>query len=774
MKRKTISTKIYIKILSLWMVAMVILTSSANLSIADNHDIILTAEEIAFLNDIGMVRICVDPDWYPFEFIDNKGNYVGIAADLLRLIGERAGVTFELVPTGSWTENIEKVKAGEADLLVFLNETPERSKWLSFTAPYFNDYNAFITHRSHDAIRSLSALDGEIVVLPEGTSIEEFVRTNYPKLDVILVETEPEALERVMNGEADLTIRSLTMAAHVIKTEGLFDLKIAGQMDEHANFFRVGVRKDYEALVPILDKAIETLTHDDVTQIVNKHVSVEVQGRFDYKLFFVFLVAFLAILALGGIWIQFLRRINRKLTDQQTELMAVTDQLRASEALYKSILSASPDAVVISDMSGKIIMTSRIASEIVGFEGDETPVGYSLGDFIAPEYHDQMMMNIDRLMGGEKIGTTTYEGVKKNGARFVLESNSVIIQDEAGVPFQMVSIIRDVTETRRMQLAVLSSEAKYKALAEELELKNRMLNERAIHDKLTGIRNRVYFDQRIIEELDLADRYDNKLSLLFLDLDNFKHVNDTFGHDVGDQVLIKMAETVNRLMRKTDIFARWGGEEFVILMTHTALDGALIAAEKVRQSVEAIEHPEVGHVTISIGVSERQFGERLNTWFKRTDKALYQAKKEGRNRVVASDSSDLKLHFNMEWQTAWDSGHPLIDKEHRMLLEIGNEMIELALNKADSDLLIAKMDDLINHVMDHFVDEERILFEIGYEEVHQHVSEHKTLIAKAKVLNRKVETGDLKPMEAFEFIVSDVIMDHMLQEDVKYFRLMKT
>lgn len=763
----------FFKGISFFMAAVLIFASSVTLSMAGEHSIDLSAEEVAFLDEIGTVRICVDPDWYPFEFIDDKGNYIGIAADLLRLIGERAGVTFELVPTGSWTESIEKVKAGEADVLAFLNETPERSKWLSFTAPYFNDYNAFITHRSHDAIRSLSALDGETVVLPEGTSIEEYVRTSYPNLRLVLVETEAEALERVMNGEADLTIRSLTMAAHVIKTEGLFDLKIAGQMDEHANFFRVGVRKDYEALVPILDKAIETLTLDDVTQIVNKHVSIEVQGRFDYKLFFVFVGAFLAIIALGGIWIQFLRRINRKLTGQQNELMVVTDQLRASEALYKSILSASPDAVVISDMSGKIIMTSKVASEIVGFDGDETPVGYSLGDFVAPEYHEQMMVNIGRLMSGDKIGTTTYEGVKKDGTRFVLESNSVIIQDDFGAPFQMVSIIRDVTETRRMQLAVLSSEAKYKALAEELELKNRILNERAIHDKLTGIRNRVYFDQRIIEELDLADRYENKLSLLFLDLDNFKYVNDTFGHDVGDQVLIKTAETINRLMRKTDIFARWGGEEFVILMTHTSLDGALIAAEKVRQSVEAIEHPEVGHVTISIGVSERQFGERLNAWFKRTDKALYQAKKEGRNRVVAGDSMDLKLHFNMEWQIAWDSGHPLIDKEHRMLLEIGNEMIELALNKADLDLLIAKMDELIDHVMDHFVDEERILFEKGYEEVHHHVGEHKMLIAKAKVLKRKVETGDLKPMEAFEFIVSDVIMDHMLQEDVKYFGLMK-
>lgn len=499
----------------------------------------------------------------------------------------------------------------------------------------------------------------------------------------------------------------------------------------------------------------------------------EIRNGLDSQMFFLFLGIVVMMAIIGIPWIMSLRKLNARLNQKQDALIAMSEQLKESEALYKSILIASPDAVVISDLDGRIVMTSKVASDIVGFNDDETPVGYKLDDFVALEYQKEMNENIDRLLNGEKVGTNTYEGIKKDGSHFILESSSVIITDIDERPKQMVSIIRDVTEARAMQLAMITSEAKYKALAEELELKNQILSERAIHDKLTGIRNRLYFDQRIIEELDLADRYNNKLSLLFFDLDNFKHVNDTFGHDVGDQVLIRLAETVSRLMRKTDIFARWGGEEFVILMTHTDLEGAVIAAEKVRKTVEAILHPDVGIVTISIGVSERLFGERLNAWFKRTDKALYRAKKEGRNRVVTSDTTDMRVHFNFEWQPSWNSGNIKIDQQHKALLEIGNEYIEMNLNKEAHHLMIEKIDELIEHVMEHFVDEEKILFDLNYSDVHHHVSAHKELINKANLLKQKILSGELNVMDAFEFIVSDVIMDHMLQEDVKYFDLFK-
>ncbi|HAS74463.1 MAG TPA: hypothetical protein DCS67_09990, partial [Clostridiales bacterium UBA8960] len=239
------------------------------------------------------------------------------------------------------------------------------------------------------------------------------------------------------------------------------------------------------------------------------------QSGIDYKLFFAFVGLFVVLAALGSSWIVFLRRVNTQLTNKQDELIDLSRQLKSSEALYKSILTASPDAVVISDMDGRILITSRTASEIVGFDEEETPVGYMLGDFVAESYHEQMRANIRRLLEGENNGTTTYEGVKRDGTHFVLESNSVIIHDAEDRPIQMVSIIRDVTESRALQMSVISSEAKYKALAQELELKNQILSDLAIHDKLTGIRNRVYFDQRIVEELDLADRYRNRLSLLF-------------------------------------------------------------------------------------------------------------------------------------------------------------------------------------------------------------------------------------------------------------------
>ena len=115
--------------------------------------------------------------------------------------------------------------------------------------------------------------------------------------------------------------------------------------------------------------------------------------------------------------------------------------------------------------------------------------------------------------------------------------------------------------------------------------------------------------------------------MLFFDLDHFKIVNDTFGHDQGDEVLIKLSEIINKRMRKSDVFARWGGEEFVIMMPHTSLEQAVKAAEIIREAIESYVFDTVGIITISIGVAERERHESKEAWFRRVDKALYRDRK---------------------------------------------------------------------------------------------------------------------------------------------------
>lgn len=157
----------------------------------------------------------------------------------------------------------------------------------------------------------------------------------------------------------------------------------------------------------------------------------------------------------------------------------------------------------------------------------------------------------------------------------------------------------------------------------------------AIRDDLTGLHNRRYFNERLVDEVDRAKRYGNEMCLLMADIDFFKQINDTYGHPVGDEVLRKIGEILRGKLRKTDIVARYGGEEFAIILLNTNKTKAVEIAEELRSAIAQAAMPmDQGKVTMSFGVSA--FGEGTHTFeglISAADKALYQAKTLGRDRV---------------------------------------------------------------------------------------------------------------------------------------------
>jgi len=176
---------------------------------------------------------------------------------------------------------------------------------------------------------------------------------------------------------------------------------------------------------------------------------------------------------------------------------------------------------------------------------------------------------------------------------------------------------------------------------------NRMLETLSVTDTLTGLYNRVKTDSAIQEQIDRFDRYATPFSVLLLDIDRFKQINDTYGHQVGDAVLVLLAELLGREIRKTDIAGRWGGEEFMVVLPETWLSGALGTAEKIRQSVEADQYDRSYQVTVSIGVAQMLPSDNFTTLIKRADDALYRAKKSGRNRVRHFDAEREEAAFTI-------------------------------------------------------------------------------------------------------------------------------
>ncbi len=153
-------------------------------------------------------------------------------------------------------------------------------------------------------------------------------------------------------------------------------------------------------------------------------------------------------------------------------------------------------------------------------------------------------------------------------------------------------------------------------------------------DSLTGIFNRAKFNEELKKWTDYCNRYENDISLVFFDIDNFKRVNDNYGHMVGDKVIQDIVLSIQSKIRSMDIFARWGGEEFVILLPNTDNDQAAEMAERMRIAIEKITCIESENITCSFGIATLRKNENAESFIKRGDKLLYEAKRRGKNTVV--------------------------------------------------------------------------------------------------------------------------------------------
>jgi diguanylate cyclase (GGDEF)-like protein len=163
--------------------------------------------------------------------------------------------------------------------------------------------------------------------------------------------------------------------------------------------------------------------------------------------------------------------------------------------------------------------------------------------------------------------------------------------------------------------------------------KNIELNALAITDKLTGLYNRVKLDKVLDLEINKMVKLQAEISIIFIDIDRFKPINDTYGHQIGDKVLQSFSQVLKNNIRKTDIVGRWGGEEFLIICHEANIEGSLHLAENLRKIIENTSFEYIKELTASFGVASFEDGDSIDSLVERADKALYKAKHNGRNKV---------------------------------------------------------------------------------------------------------------------------------------------
>jgi len=201
---------------------------------------------------------------------------------------------------------------------------------------------------------------------------------------------------------------------------------------------------------------------------------------------------------------------------------------------------------------------------------------------------------------------------------------------------------RETEETRQQQLEIQLAHLNSRVHGMENEgekLRQRLQekHEQAVRDPLTGLHNRLAYDERVMQEFARWKRYGQPMVLMMIDVDHFKNVNDTYGHKAGDKALVLIADQLRNHLRESDFLARFGGEEFVVLMPETGLDSAVVAAEKLRAAVEQCQfhyqNVQVG-ITVSAGLAQLRKDDNPESLFQRADEAMYRAKEAGRNQCL--------------------------------------------------------------------------------------------------------------------------------------------
>ncbi len=313
----------------------------------------------------------------------------------------------------------------------------------------------------------------------------------------------------------------------------------------------------------------------------------------------------------------------------------------------------------------------------------------------------------------------------------------------------------------------------YAKMLKQLQQKNTELTKIAIKDTLTGLYNRAYLDSDVTRFTTIAQTYQEELSFILFDLDDFKKVNDVFGHDVGDVTLSMVAKTLTSAIRPSDIAYRWGGEEFLVILPHTDLKTASSIAEEIRIAVKKTRFPGPEQVTISIGVSDFKASEPLNRWFKRTDYALGQAKAKGKDQVVTwSSDKPLPLSFaKIEWQQDWNSGEKNIDLQHQELVTLVNDLATVKTFNSNDSMLVLQLEYIIEHTKSHFNYEESVLKSIQFEGYKDHCAEHARLLEKFTKMIDEVKNNTISIKECFDQITGTLIIGHMFHYDRLFYNL---
>mgnify|MGYP002393284444 CR=1 FL=1 len=313
--------------------------------------------------------------------------------------------------------------------------------------------------------------------------------------------------------------------------------------------------------------------------------------------------------------------------------------LRDSELRFRLLAENGSDVVSLHDPSGRICYISPSCERILGFTAHEVT---RMGPFalVHPDDRERLRRHFEDLLRGEPVTAIACRMLHKTGRHLWLEMMWRSMTDDDGRVARLQASSRDITERKEYERQLEDARRRLQANQESLVEANQRLAALASQDGLTGLKNRRAFEERMTEELARIRRSGQPVSLLLLDIDHFKAVNDSFGHPRGDEVLRTVARLFSRAIRDSDVAVRFGGEEFAVILPNTGVGGAQDMGERLRLLIASAPW-EDRPITVSVGAATAESTSEvtLGELIEQADRALYRSKQAGRNRVTLAEAA---------------------------------------------------------------------------------------------------------------------------------------
>lgn len=476
---------------------------------------------------------------------------------------------------------------------------------------------------------------------------------------------------------------------------------------------------------------------------------------FDKSVAVAMLITF-TLLTLLGIFCHLYLRLRQEARDR----LRLTRELAQSEQHYRFVAENSAD--VIWTMDTATLRFRYVSPAILPLSGYEAidilslPLKQLIPETSRKQLRDELSDSLAAWQRGDHEQTRCVIRTQlrhREGHLVATETITTLHGNEKGQPDAILGVTRDITE---------------RAASEE------MMHRLAFYDPLTNLPNRRLLQLRLKEAM--ADE-GRELALMFIDLDHFKPINDTFGHETGDVLLNMVAERMRHCVREQDLVARLGGDEFVILLPDIS-DEALAVADHLHQSLRhpfRVDEEQELRISSSIGVAlYPEHGTDPKTLMHHADQAMYQAKGRGRGRVCLFTAGLDPELGSLLWQNSHECGHPRIDAEHRQLFVLTNRLLErMKDNSEHPALYLESLEGLFEMARHHFAFEEQMLAELDYAELASHQQDHQRLLHRASQLMTAARAGELGNDELLNFIIQELVVGHMSQADRRYFPLIK-